>query len=84
MMDRICTRGEAKTQGEGRGFKWWLVVRLTQLHVDMSWTMRTGEEEQQAKDAGERGGDCLLQVWRQGCLSSEAGEDGVTEESPRN
>ena len=56
MMDRICARGEARTQGGGQGFRWWLVVRLTQLHGDMSfsWTTRTGEEGHQAKDAGER------------------------------
>ena len=49
-------RGEARTQGRGQGFRWWLVVRLTQLHGDMSfsWTTRTGEEGHQAKDAGER------------------------------
>ena len=48
--------GEARTQGGGRGFRWWLVVGLTQLHGDtsFSWTTRTGEEEQQAKAAGER------------------------------
>lgn len=82
MMDpRICTRVKAGLMGKGRGFKWWLVVRLTQLHVDMSWTMRTSAEEQQAK--GWRGLVTPLQVWRQGCLSSQRRKTGSNKEEPQ-